>query len=106
MVTLNSGKITARALLAIAIMVDFFCTSCAPKFSEVKAEVEKAVPVGKSITLAASQLGASGFRCSGVSPVQCGRIIHSCMEQVVIFADEHYMVTRAEVDGVHCLYTP
>src|SRR5579863_9157014 len=94
------------------LFVSLLCASCtliagkAPKIADVKAEVQRTVTVGRSITFAASRLGASGFGCSGVNPVQCSRQVNSCVEQVLIFADEHFMVTRAEVDGVNCLYTP
>ena len=62
--------------------------------------------VGRSMTFAVSQLGASGFACGGISPVQCGRQVNGCVEQVSIFHDEHFPVTRAEVEGVNCLYMP
>ena len=96
------------------LFVGFLCTSCVypllfppPKIEDVRAEVKRLAPVDEPLTSAVSRLGAAGFGCTGIKPVQCGREVHGCMEQVVIdHEDENFLVTNAEVTGVNCLYVP
>ncbi len=82
------------------------CAACAPKIEDVRAEVGRIVTVGRPMTFAVSKLGAAGFACGGIGPVQCSRQVNSCGEQVLVFHDEHFIVTRAEVTAVNCMYTP
>jgi hypothetical protein len=88
------------------LFVSLLCSACAPKIEDVRAEVGGIVAIDRPMTLAVSKLGAAGFSCGGIDPVQCARQVRSCTEQVLVFHDSNFMVTRAEVTGVNCMYTP
>lgn len=91
----------------IGLTAVLLCSSCAkPRLSDVTAEVQNTVKIGEPLTTAVSKLGAAGFACGGINPTQCGRQVNSCVEQVLIFNDANFLVTRSKVSGINCMYAP
>jgi hypothetical protein len=93
----------------------FICltlTSCVwlagppPNLDEVRAEVEKTVIIGEPMTSSVAKLGAKGYGCTGIKPVQCGFSKNSCVVHLDLVIDENYRVVRTELYGPNCLYTP
>ena len=105
MISGDIGRTAKSALGLIGVVSFLICTSCAPKVSDVQAEVDHLAPAGKALKTATVQMKQSDFGCSGVNPTQCSRSTRSCVEQVLILSDKNNLVTQSHVEGVHCLYT-
>jgi len=95
-----------------SLFICFALTSCMwlagppPNMDEVRAEVDKTVIIGESMTSSVAKLGAEGYGCTGINPVQCSFLKNSCVVHLDIVIDASYRVVRTELRGPNCLYTP